>query len=271
MFPRWHPAWRYLGGSALLLAVLIALLAGPELLSDNSKPPLVVFCAAGLREPVTAVARDYEAATGREVELRFGGSESLLNQLMLGASADVFIPADESYFELLDQSSRDRFGGFDDITPIARQRAVLVTRAGNPKNIHGWTDLFRSDVTLAQAQPDAAAIGRLTREHFRKDERWERLHRRTLTYLGTVTDVVNAVILGSVDAGIVWDALAVNNPQLHVVPAPELDDVEAIVKAGVLIRSQKQHSAREFLGLLTAPDCGQRHLREHGFRVGKER
>lgn len=267
MFSNWHPAWRYLGGSAFVLLLLVLLLAGPEIIGKDQSPPLVIFCAAGLREPVTMIAGDYEAATGQGVDLRFDGSESLLNSLLLGAPCDIYFPADDSYIAL----ARQRGIHIDEVVTIASQRAVLVTASGNPKNIQSWNDLFDKKATIAQAQPDAAAIGRLTKEYLSRSGRWGQLDRHTLVYLGTVTDVVNAVSLATADAGIVWDVLAVNHSKLHVVRTSELNDVKARVQAGIVRRSGQTEQARKFLQYAGAADGGLRRFRESGFEIDEAR
>src|SRR5438067_6823194 len=115
--------------------------------------------------------------------------------------------------------------------------AVLAVPAGNPKHIESWGELFRTDVGFAQAEPKIAAIGRLTREQMTRTGQWENIHNKTKVYKETVNDVANSVALGSVDAGVVWDAVARPNPKLAMVALPGLDAVTARVQVAVLTTS----------------------------------
>ena len=90
-------------GSLAVLAALVALLALDPASWFAARPTgnkLVVFCAAGLKAPVARVAREYEEKFGVEVQLQYGGSNTLLASLQVSPLADVYIPADDSYVTL---------------------------------------------------------------------------------------------------------------------------------------------------------------------------
>jgi molybdenum ABC transporter molybdate-binding protein len=73
------------------------------------------------------------------------------------------------------------------------------------------------------------------------------------------------VRLGSVDAGIVWDAVVAQQPDLTVVKLPELAGVTARVQLAVVKDSTQPTAALEFARYLAAPDKGLTHFRRHGF------
>ena len=97
-----------------------------------------------------------------------------------------------------------------------------------------WDDLLRRRARLAQAAPEATAIGKLTRDALVKSGDWEALHERTTVYKTTVNEVANDVKVGAVDAGIVFDAVLHDYDTLEAVALPELKPVEANVAAAVL-------------------------------------
>ena len=99
---------------------------------------------------------DYRQETGREVVVQYGASQTLLTQLEVTNAADLFLPADESY--LLMASDKDLI---TEILPIAQMRLVVAVPKGNPKQIASFDDLLREDVRLVQANPDAAAVGKI--------------------------------------------------------------------------------------------------------------
>jgi molybdenum ABC transporter molybdate-binding protein len=262
MFRRLNPALLAFGGSVCLLVILGGLLYWNSLPPGQASGavPLVIHCAAALRAPLEAVQRDYEKETGRTLELRFGPSEALLTALKLQPHGDLFLPADESYVE----EARAR-GLVAEVFSLARMSAVVAVRPGYPGKITAWDDLLADGVRLAQANPDAAAIGKRTRDELRKTGRWEALAKHTAANLGTITEVVNAVRLGSMDVGIVWDAVAAGQRDLTVVKLPELAPVTARVQLAVVKDSTQPTQALEFARYLAAPDKGLAHFRSHGF------
>src|SRR4051812_33243272 len=70
--------WLTFLGSGALLIILIILLAWNPQRSAAVKSPLVIYCAAGIKAPVEAVAREYEKLEGVSIQLQYGGSQTLL-------------------------------------------------------------------------------------------------------------------------------------------------------------------------------------------------
>jgi molybdate transport system substrate-binding protein len=258
MTRRVNPMTAVAGGSLVALGVLGYLLyleARP-----HGDRPLVVYCAAALKPAMQATAAAYEQETGRRVEFRFGNSESILANAALARDGDLFLPADDSYVRLAEER-----GLVAAVVPLARMRAVVLTRPGNPHRIAAFDDLLRPGFALGQANPDAAAIAKVTRDHLRKLGRWDALARRTDVFHATVTEAANAVKVGSNGAAIVWDAVAANYPDLTVVRLPELDGATGRVELAVLRSAPVSPAAHHFARYVAASDRGLSHFRTAGF------
>jgi molybdate transport system substrate-binding protein len=261
------PALTAFVGSA---AVLAGLLFGLHWLSAPGGPaasrePLVVYCAAGLKAPLESIARAYEAEHGQAVELRLGGSQTVLTNLELARQGDLFLPGDDSYI----RAARDK-GLLAEVLPLARMRAVVLVGEGNPRKITAWQGLTAEGVRVAQANPDAAAVGLLTRQKLQAAGKWEALQKRTVVFKGTVNDVANAVRLGAADAGVVWDTVAALHPRLAAVKLPELEGVTARVQIAVLKSCARPAEALRFARYVAAHDRGLRHFTKHGFAEVEE-
>lgn len=220
--------------------------------SDSSE--LFVYCAAGLRQPAEAIAADYQDETGVRVVLQFSGSNTLLSQIEIGRTGDLFLSADESYLNL----GRDK-QLVQEVLPIAKMSAVLVVSQDNPKHIVSLADLLRPDVRLALANPEQAAIGRATREVLSRAGHWDVLRRRVEqngVFKPTVGEVANDVKLGSVDAGIVWDAVAAQYTELKVICLDELASGTATIAVGVLSCSKAPSEALQFARYLAGRNRG---------------
>src|SRR5271166_1937049 len=99
-------AWVGFLASIALLAGLILLLYWDPFApsSARAQQPLVLYCAAGIKPPVAAAVREYEKAYGVNVQLQYGGSQTLLSNLQVARQGDLYLPADDSYLLL----ARDR-------------------------------------------------------------------------------------------------------------------------------------------------------------------
>jgi len=246
-------------GSLAIAVGLIALLrwqsASPGSSGGTAPKSLLVFCAAGIKPPVAAVAREYEQAFGVGVQLQYGGSGTLLSNLRVTDTGDLFLAADESYMK----AARE-FGLLAETIPLARQRPVIAVAKGNPKHIRTLEDLNQPGVRVAMANPDAASIGRTVRDCLQRAGQWAEFAKRVTVFKPTVNDVANDVKIGSVDAGLVWDATARQYPELEFVTVPLLDQGVETITIGVLKRSTQPTAALRFARYLGASDKGQKQF-----------
>jgi molybdenum ABC transporter molybdate-binding protein len=240
---------------AAFVAVAVLLLRSPSP-GPVREGPILVYCAAGIRQPVDAA----EKAFGKPLQLQYGGSQTLLANAEVTRKGDLYIAADDSYVQM----AREK-GLAAEVLPLARQVPVLAVARGNPKKIGSIADLLRADVKVCQANPDAAAVGKLVRQTLEKRGRWAPLKEKTLVFKSTVNEVANDLKLGTVDAGFVWDANVRQYPELERVDLPELAGVQAEVTAIVLKSSTLPAAALRFARFLAAKDRGQREFRKSGY------
>lgn len=232
-----------------------------SLKSGGSKvKPLLVYCAAGIKLPVEAAAKAYEKEFGVPVQLQYGGSGTLLSNIRVTKSGDLFIAADESYVK----SGRD-YGVLAETIPLAVQHPVIAVAKGNPKNIHGLEDLLR--VRVALANPDTASIGRTTRVLLQKSGQWAELEKHVTVFKPTVNDAANDLKIGSVDASILWDSTVQQYPELEVVRVPALDSAAETISVCVLTCSKEPAAALRFARYVSARDRGLREFEKNHYQV----
>jgi molybdenum ABC transporter molybdate-binding protein len=252
-----------LGAAALLVvsgAVLMNLAKTP---SSGDATEILLYCPSGLRLPVEAAVADYQREYGVLVRLQFGGSNTLLSQIELAKTGDLYLAADDSYT----REARKK-GIVAETLPLAVMRCVLAVKKGNPKQLRSIDDLLRADVKVGLASPDQAAVGKLTREAFRAAGKWESLDAhvtRSGVYKPTVSDVANDLKLGSVDAVVIWDTTAAQYPEFEVVDLEALREKAAHVELGVLASSKAPTAALRFARYLAARDRGLLVFAKHGF------
>jgi molybdate transport system substrate-binding protein len=251
--------------SALVVAALIGVLVftEPGRPTVQGIPPatLTVYCAAGLQPPVSEILAAYEASHPVQFQTKFGGSGSLLSEIRV-AGGDLFLAADRIYL-----AEAEKMKLVSEIVPIAYQFPVIVVRKGNPRRISGLDDLLKTDVRLSLADPERAAIGKVVRGLLEKDGRWAALWKKAVIQRDTVNQVGNDVKLSAADAGIVWNATAVQYPDLEMVRVAAFDRSKNEIAVGLLSSSKNPAAAKEFLGYLVDPAQGLRVFARHGYEV----
>lgn len=225
-----------------------------------SRRPVVVYCAAGLKGPVEAIAAAYERETGLKVELRFGASQSLLAQIEVSRQGDLYLPADDRFVAIAREKDL-----LDETIPLATQRPVVVVPKGNPKGYADLRDALAKQARLSAANPDAAAIGAVTRTALQKAGLWDEFAARTIVSKATVNEVIPDVVIGAADAGVVWDPMAHTLAELETIPAPELAGVAAVLSACVVRETTRPAEALRFARYLAAADRGAGTFREQGY------
>jgi sulfate/thiosulfate-binding protein len=102
---------------------------------------------------------------GQVVRFRtsYGGSGSQTRAVLDGLDADVVALALEGDVNRLQQGGLIN-SGWQREAPnnsiVAKSVSVLVTRAGNPKNIRTWRDLAKPDVRVITADPKTSGVAR---------------------------------------------------------------------------------------------------------------
>ncbi|NQT86799.1 substrate-binding domain-containing protein, partial [bacterium] len=161
-------AWKIILGSLLVMAVLVGVLVWEP--QAEAAESLFIYCAAGMKNPMTAVAADYEREFGTKIAIYYGGSGTLLSNLTASHTGDLYLAADTSYIDL----ARER-GLVAEAVPVARIRPVIAVAKGNPKKIDGVASLLTGDVKTALANPSAASIGKQTQILLTRLGQWDAL------------------------------------------------------------------------------------------------
>lgn len=252
--------------AALVVLSISLLRSGPSSAAMNSADgvkaePLIVFCAASNKGVIEAIRADYEAKYSVPLQIQYGPSQALLAQAEVSHSGDLFLPADDSYLAM----ARERKLVTEEF-PLATMQAVVAVAQGNPKKIERLADLLKDDVRVAQASPEGAAIGKLTRQTLSATGQWDKLDAQTRVYKTTVNEVASDVKVGAVDAGIVFDAVLHDYETLEAVAIPELAAAQAHIGVAVLKSSHQPKQALHFARYLSSRDAGLKRYAEFGFR-----
>ena len=235
---------------------LVALLAALGCSSgEGSEGTVTVFAAASLTDAFTEMAGAFEQSAGVDVQLNFGPSSALRNQILEGAPADVFAPADEANMEAVVEG-----GEAEDPTVFARNRLEIAVPAGNPGAVEGRGDFADPDLLIGLCAEEVPC-GRLAREVLARAG----VEPAVDTNEPDVRALLTKIASGDLDAGLVYrtDVRAAGSDVDGIgVPGRA---VETLYPISVLERADDSEPAAVFVDFVLS-DAGQAILRDAGFQ-----
>ena len=247
------------------IAIALALCASACLAADAPKLAggLFVYCAAGMRLPIEQIARDFEKSAGVKIELTYDGSNKLLGQIELTRKGDVYITGDADYLDMAKQK-----GFVASQCAICRFVPVIMVKKGNPLGVKTLADLLKPKVRIGQGDPKAAAIGRIMPRLLQlsgiDSAGWKA---NVVVVTATVNELANAIKLGTIDAAVVWNAIAASYPDAaDAVAIDSARNVFPQVGGAVLTFCANRAAAQSFLDYVTGP-AGRSVLARNGYSV----
>jgi molybdate transport system substrate-binding protein len=250
---------------ARVLVVLVALvLTACGTSSGEQAPPartLTVSAAASLTDVYAQLAPQFEQANpGTAVRFNVGGSDTLAQQIVQGAPADVLATASTRTMQTAQQAGRI------EAQPVtyATNRLQIAVRPGNPKGISGLASLVGPQVTESVCAP-AVPCGAAT-------EAAERAAGVTLDPVSEEQDVrsvLQRVQTRSVDAGLVYVTdVRASDGQVQGVDFPQAGAPGAAQNylLGAVAGSPNADLADRWIAFVTGPQ-GDAALTQAGFAL----
>ena len=249
-----RPRRRTAAGVASAAVLAAAALAGCGSGDDSGSRTVVVLAAASLQESFEVLADQFEADhEDADVQLSFGGSSGLAEQIVAGAPADVLATASPAAMTTVEDA-----GLAPEPHDLAVNVGTLVVPPGNPAGVTGLADLADPDVKVAVCQADVPCGTVATRVFEAAGI--------TVTPVTEETDVkavLAKVTTDAVDAGIVYrtDAAAAGDAVLEI-PLTGADAVPTTYRIAAL--KDSSDLAAEFVAYVLS-DAGQQVLEAAGF------
>ena len=249
-----------LAAAAALLSISMSLGCGGD---DTSDGTVVVFAASSLTEAFTEIGAAFSSAhPDADVTFNFGASSTLARQIADGAPAGVFAAADEAQLAAVREAGAVR----GDPAIFATNVLELVVAPDNPRDITALADLARDDVIVVLAAPEVPIGGYSARVLERAGVDVE-----PASFEENVKAVVNKVVLGEADAGIVYATdVAAAGDDADGVPIPaELNvtaryPIAALAGGAVLAEQADADLADAFVEFVLGKE-GQTVLAQFGF------
>ena len=244
-------------------AALLGTLCGTG--SAAAKTRLMVFAGAASKPPAQEAKKVYEKAhPDVQIDITFGGSGTILQQMMLEQIGDIYMPGSDDF---MDKAEAKKAVIPETRKIVAYLIPTICVQHGNPKNIRSLADLARPGVTVGLAKPEAVCLGDASEVVLRKAGLLDEVKRNVITYALSCEQTQQLVQLGEVDAVIGWDAFKSWAPdKIDLVKIdPKYLRVHNI-PAAVAVYSQQRAAAEKFIAFLTSKQ-GKRIFAKHGYSV----
>lgn len=224
--------------------------------AEQRAQTLTVLAAASLHDPFTQIAARFEDDHPEvTVRVSFAGSNTLVDQLVAGAPADVLATADTT---TMDRAIESRVA-YDPVLFASNAPAVVVP-ADNPAGVTRFSDLADPEVRAVVCAPEVPCGATTVRLEEATDVVIHRVSEEA-----SVTDVLAKVIAGEADAGVVYatDVVAAGSA-VREIPTPEAASVRTKYPIAVTADAADHALAGEFVAAVTG-DHGRRTLAAAGF------
>jgi molybdate transport system substrate-binding protein len=267
----------------LFALVLLALAGNANAQSSGSASSgspktteLKVAAAADLTTAIEKLAPAFEKQTGIHVIVSLGSSGNFFAQIQNGAPFDVFLSADRSYPEKLQQAGKTEGA----VVPYAQGRLVLwmpnnstLKLPSKGQELEGSLDALNGPAVrkIAIANPEHAPYGRAAVAALTHFGVYDQLKPKLV--LGeNISQTAQFAQSGNADVAFLSLSLASSGAMRQdgrflLLPEGSYPPIE---QAGVVVKSSEHKAeAQRFLEFLTSP-AGQVLLRDFGFSVGKK-
>lgn len=184
---------------AILTLALILLFSCSK---TDPNAPVLCYVGGTMRPVMEAMKKEYEAKTGKKIAFDQGESGQLIIRILQTRKGDLFVCHDPFQAELKNKGMEETFWTMANIKPV-----IVVTK-GNPKKISSLKNLGDKGLKLILTHPMYSTMGHLVPLMGERAGNWTAIKANVISETRSGGEAANAVILGTADAAIVWNAVA---------------------------------------------------------------
>jgi len=238
---------------------LVALMGAP-----GQAKSLLVFAGAAAKPPLEEIAKLYEQKYGVKVECTFGGSGTLLSQMILARRGDVYIPGSDDFMDTAEKKGAVAKGKRKLVCYLM---ASICVQKGNPKGIRRLEDLARPGLRVGIAQPEAVCLGDVALEVFRITGLKEKIWPNIVTQAASCEQTATILKLKQVDAVIGWDVFAKWHPDdIQILPLPKAAQRWRYIPAAVTKFATDPVEAQRFVNFVCSK-TGKAIFKKYGYTI----
>lgn len=225
---------------------------------------IMVSAAASMKDSLSELQKVYTVkAPGVKITFVFGASGTLQQQIEQGAPADLFISAGKTQMDALEQKN---LLVKESKVDLVGNELVLVTGKDNTK-VTSLEDLTKAEVEkISIGTPESVPAGKYAQESLTNLKLWDALKSK-FVLAKDVTQVLNYVETGNVEAGLVYLSDAQGSTKVKVVTVAPASSYKPITyPAAVISASKNKQVAEDYLKYLQSSDA-QKVFVKYGFKT----
>ena len=254
--------YNYLIAAVILILVSSAVagcISSDDNDDDTAPDSIMVYCGAGMREPMDDVGVAFEEEYGIMVEYNYAGSNALLSQMEITEIGDCYMPGATKYIETATEK-----GFIEYQAEVCYHVPIITVPKGNPANITSLADMAREGVELVWGDPEVAAIGSAGVKILQKNEIYDEVWANVIATLPTMNEVMLQIAMGQADASLNWWDTVKFVEEIDVVEIPNDQNMIKVVPIGATTFSEYPETAKLFVDFVSS-DEGKSIFQEHGF------
>ncbi len=234
----------------LALLSLVPLAAG---CSGGGNASITAFVGSASQPVMQEAAAAFKEKTGVEVFLNFGGSGTMLSQMTIAKSGDLYIPGSPDYM-----AKAEVQGAVDPATirKLAYLVPAIIVPKGNPAGIQSLADLAKPGVSVGIGDPSSVCIGLYAVEVMDYNGLLDAIGPNIVVHASSCSQTAALAAMKSVDAIIGWRVFGSWDPDTTDVVLLGQDQLPRIayIPGAVSTYSKDKKDAQAFLDYLASPD-----------------
>jgi len=162
---------------------------------------ITVFAGAAAAPVYDEATKLFKDKYGVKVELRLGGSGSLLSAMKIARTGDLYIPGSP---EFMLEAVKSNLVDLGSVKKLAYLVPAIIVQKGNPHNITSLKDFTKPGLRVGIADPISVAIGLYAKELLEKNGLWESVEGDIEIYSQNAEALAALIPIGAVDVIIGW-------------------------------------------------------------------
>ncbi len=246
---------------AVIVCVLGTTLLAACATSDRTDGELLVFAAASLTDAMEDAAAAYEASSDVSVEVSYGPSQGLAQQIARGANPDLYVAAGQQPMDFLQEGGYIADGS---ASRLLSNKIVLITAADAPR-VDDMDGLAASDLKrIAVVDPEIGPAGNYAKASLQNLGMWEQMLPR-IVFANDVRVAVGYVQTGNADAAFVYQTDAAGSEDLTILDIVPTDSYPDVVYPAAVVRSTDNIRSAEAMLEFLQSEAAREIFHKHGF------
>ncbi len=233
--------------------------------TEGGPRAITAFCGAASKPAMEEAAKAFTGKTGTGVYLNFGGSGTMLSQMKMSKSGDLYIPGSPDYMV---KAEEDGVIDPDTVKILSYLVPAILVQEGNPRNIKKLPDLTGPGIRVGIGDPESVCVGLYACEILDHNGLLDEVREAgtIVTHAESCSKTASLVALQAVDAIIGWRVFSEWHPDTIdvIYLQPEQIPRLAYIPGAVSVFSQDKELAQKFLDFLISAE-GQEIFAKWGY------